>query len=168
MSYPAWPSSTGFKVCDNNRLILWYYLSGGDCRVSTSDDWGATWTTRQTFVASGVSTRVLGAASPSGQKAFAYTVEHEVWWCQDYGVTWVQFDNYPGADQESGIAYDPADDALYVISDDTTTSNVLLVSKMSPVAQDGVWVDFSDTLLPIGADTHYHSVWSDQIAVIPR
>jgi len=168
MSYPAWPSSTGFKVCDNNRLILWYYLSGGDCRVSTSDDWGATWTTRQTFVASGVSTRVLGAASPSGQKAFAYTVEHEVWWCQDYGVTWVQFDNQPGGQEESGVAYDPVDDALYAFTDNNKTTNLLLVSKMMPVTQAGTWVDFSDMLLPIGADTHYLSAWCDQIAVIPR
>lgn len=165
---PIFPACTGLKTCDNNRLIIWHYNTSGDCYVSTSDDWGASWTARQMFTAVGPSTRVLGAADLNGQKAFAFTVEREVWWTQDYGNIWIKFDNQPGGSEESGLAYDPVDDALYAFTDDNTVSNLLLVQRMMPVAQDGTWVDFSDTLLPIGADTKYYSHWSDAIAVIPR
>ena len=165
--YSVFPADTGFKVCDNNRLIVWCFDTSSS-RIAISDDWGGNWTYRHNFAGAG-SDRVLGAANPSGNKAFAFTIdEHEVWWAQDYGVTWAKFDNQPSMNEESGIAYDAVDDALYVISDDDKTTNISLVSKMSPVTQDGTWVDFSDTLLPIGADTHYLAKWCDQIAVIPR
>jgi len=168
-AYPVFPADTGIKVCDNKRLIIWNYDTG-DSRISTSDDWGANWVYRHNFAGAG-GDRVLGAANPSGSKTFAFTVDgsavRKVWWAQDYGVTWLEFDNQPTTSENSGIAYDPVDDALYIFSGDNTTSNLRLVQKMSPVVQDGTWVDFSDTLLPIGADTHYVSDWSDQIAVIP-
>ena len=82
----------------------------------------------------------------------------------------IAFDNDPTYDLAAGIAYDEVDDTLYIFGRDNQTVNVGLVLQMRPVTQGGTWADFSDTLVPIGAETHYHveSNSSNHMSMIPR
>jgi hypothetical protein len=98
----------------------------------------------------------------------------EAWYSTDSGNTWTQFDNDVTEYATThfgigGLAYDGVTDALYIANEAGLTVNTWLVDKMQPVAKAGTWIDFSDTLVPIGAETHYHiSDYVRHIAVIPR
>jgi hypothetical protein len=169
----AFPAATGLKLCDNDRLIIWDYHSIGDSHIETSDDWGASWANRKTFAHAGTASFTRGAANHHGSKAFAYVLDDisgdKVFWSQDYGTNWLRFDNQPSSITFSGgLAYDDVDDALYCFANDNSTSNVGLVYRMSPVVQAGVWADFSDALVPVGADTKYTCSIADMIAMVPR
>jgi len=158
----------------SGRLI---FVGPGWINVLTSDNYGQIWTSRATF-GTYILNRVLGPVGTAlGSRIYILHVTWDtgcpsaVWYSDDEGQTWTQFDNNVGnADKlcKGGIAFAEAENAVYVGSDDNLTTNTWLVSKMAPPEKTGAWTDFSDSLVPIGAETHYHhGDIAQQIAAIP-
>ena len=175
-----YPIENDMIFLPSGRLVLVGPYST-EVSVFTSDDYGGTWTTRKTFGASN-NHRVLGpVASASGSRVYILHVDYsaapnigEVWYSDDQCLTWTQFDNdvtiAANGNSFGGIAFEDVENAVYVANSNSIslTANSWLVAKMSPPEKTGTWIDFSDTLLPIGAENHYHMPDAAQhIAVIP-
>jgi hypothetical protein len=161
--------------------LVWVTCSAasGDSHVKTTDDQGATWTVRFTFGSEasdslgtvGLAHDFLGSKIFVGQCHSGDSYVGQVWFSLDQATTWAKFDNDPpyGTNHvlDGGLAYDDATDSLFVLNVEGTL-NVALVEKMSPVLKAGSWADVTDSLLPLGADTHFEQANCQGIAVIPR
>lgn len=178
--------SGAMMLASGRILFVGVPSSGGDkAYILTSDDYGASWTTRRTFsprtyhdvlgpVGTIVGTRVYMADCEYIGGTGAW--ETHVLQSLDEGTTWEQFTSDVPKDNADicgigGIAYDAAADALYVFNGRRaggamTTS---LLYKMSPVSLDGDWIDISSSLLPVDGEADYHIVEAGQhIMAIPR
>jgi hypothetical protein len=178
--YHTMPISNNVIMTPSGRLI---FVGPSWIHVLTSDDYGQTWTDRKEF-GSYIVNRLLGPVSNFvGTRVYILHIDfsgspnvNEVWYSDDQGLTWTQFDNDVTTRSSDrcygGIAYEESLDALYVPgigATGTYTTNEWLVDKMSPPEKAGTWLDFSDTLVPIGAETHFHiPLMAQQIVAIPR
>ena len=178
--YQTMPVANDVIMTASGRLV---FVAGSWIKVLTSDDYGANWTIRLSF-GSYLLHRLLGPVSNLlGSRIYVLHIDfsgspnvNEVWYSDDQGLTWTQFDNDVTTRSSDrcygGIAYEESLDALYVPgigATGTYTTNEWLVDKMSPPEKAGTWLDFSDTLVPIGAETHFHiPLMAQQIVAIPR
>jgi len=185
LAYNTYAYSTDVLMTSSGRLV-WggLYLTGtATVGIAVSDDYGQNWTKVKDFGA--VANQWCWGPSGTKHGTILYALHYdgsngldlvtEAWRSGDSGATWTEFTNevtqqaatYFG---KGGLAYDQTDDALYVLNETVgLTTNNWLVDKASPATTDATWIDFSDTLLPIGADTHFHvAAVGIQIRVIPR
>jgi len=171
MSMADTANAWNVRLIASGRLIAAIEDLNTDMKIITSDNWGQSWTLRKLLGDDASGSWPIGpVGNLLGSKLF---VEWNgiIYWSLDQGLMWIALDNAPTYCINSGLAYDEVDDALYIFGREgtTVTTNVGLVEIMRPVAQDGTWADFSDTLLPVGGQTHYHITThkSNHMAVIP-
>ena len=177
-------------ICDNGRLVWWSLRSTGKLgmHLKVSDDGGLTWTTKWSLVWANAFRTGSIAHNKSGKRLFICTgsgtaspdLPGAAYFSGDYGDTWTKFDNDPPDTENSecnaGLSYDEVDDALYVMAgaghSTSPTPSANSIVKMSPVTQDGEWVDVTHDLMPVGGFNSYLAVSSVPqercINVIPR
>jgi hypothetical protein len=167
----------------------------GHSVITTSDDFGLSWTQRMDF-GSSQSHRNLGPVGKrDGSALYVVHVDTSmprfvtrVWQSSDEGATWEPLDNevpqhgsrYSG---NGGIAYDERVNAIYVANShgrltvEPTRGHAFLsgvlrprkiVMKMNLPAVTGTWVDVSNDLVPFGRFSRYSIPDTGQyIAVTP-
>ena len=157
----------------NGRIVLTKLAPiGGAPSILTSDDNGATWTTRHSEAAGGAGPYYV-LAGVSGAKIVVWrrddsggTPASRPLVSDNSGVSFAElavssFEVITGDTSsrgDSGAVYDPPDDALYVIDDDALAKSVW---RLTPVSVDGVWTNIT---LDLDATS-----WAEEAAaIIPR
>lgn len=160
----------------NNRIIVCGVKRNGtgDRSIMVSDDNGVSWS----FKYNASTDRLLGPVG-TVQGTFLYCLrivsgDDYLVWSKDSGQTWASMapvvPQPSGDNPKGGLAFDPVENAIYVLAESGQASNEKLIERYAPAnSENQVWNDFSAQAQPIGATTFFTVAdYAQQIAIIPR